>query len=419
MIKKIAIIDNVIKRIQTNIRQCPGGKLKGFLDREAGVVNVLQALPLGVGDINRYQKVGTWGINLKQAPAFPKPDEIFINFDPVSTRLKTYQVLSQGLKEIADAEIIRVSTDPFQRVQGLLDTKILFQKKVVIVGLGSVGSLVALELAKSSVGRFLLYDPDTLAVSNVCRHVGDLRDMGKYKTTIIAERIYGRNPQAQVEMFEKNILQIDEDELKHDWGEADLIIASTDSQQATLLLNQLSLDLNIPILWIGLYERASKGHIIYSIPGATPCLACVLPSLAEIENLTPKEDRVIDYSSVKDITQIKAEPGLGTDIGFVSMVGAKIALALLLRNDPTSALKEILPHGKTLLIIANTAGSIFPETKAFQTAWVETAVNNDCEWCQRDRQYQERYGKGQAQLQSAVQGIVDGLPSFKEGEEGL
>ncbi|MDR0839714.1 MAG: ThiF family adenylyltransferase, partial [Oscillospiraceae bacterium] len=49
----------------------------------------------------------------------------------------------------------------FSRNYGLLESGYMLQKRAVLVGCGSVGSHVALELARSGVGKFVLTDTDT------------------------------------------------------------------------------------------------------------------------------------------------------------------------------------------------------------------------------------------------------------------
>jgi tRNA A37 threonylcarbamoyladenosine dehydratase len=70
----------------------------------------------------------------------------------------------------------------WNRVEGYLGQDALAQlggKSVAIVGLGSGGGFVALALAMSGVGRFILVDDDTLEPANIVRHVADLRYVGK------------------------------------------------------------------------------------------------------------------------------------------------------------------------------------------------------------------------------------------------
>lgn len=412
MVNKITIMESVIHQIKKSIKYCSNGNLLGFYEKTAGVVNILEALPLAVPGNGGYKKIGLWGTALNHAPAFPRTDEIFLHVDPETLDVRMHKILSQSLESIKDFEIIKTSSDLFNRIRGIFDTTKVFQKKVAVVGIGSVGGLITLELAKSGVGQFLLYDPDILSIGNISRHIGDLKDLGKYKTRIMAEKVLSRNPDVLVRTSEKNILSIDEDDLKKDWKGVDLIIAATDSQEATYLLNQVSLDLNIPILWIGLYEKASWGHILFSIPNETPCLVCVLPDLAKIGNQVPREERIIDYSSVTDISQVKSEPGLGSDVGYVAMAASKIGLALLLKDNSTSTLQEILSPDKNLLLVANSPGSIFPNTEAFRTHWAKTSIKEDCEECQKERQAIKKYGKQISDLRQDVQNLVSHLPEF-------
>ena len=48
------------------------------------------------------------------------------------------------------------------RRKGVIETDLLSDKSVLIIGLGTGGTTVALELAKSGVGKFTLVDPDRL-----------------------------------------------------------------------------------------------------------------------------------------------------------------------------------------------------------------------------------------------------------------
>ena len=70
----------------------------------------------------------------------------------------------------AELEPVKLKIDIFSRNTGILESDIMLKKGVVIIGCGSVGSLVALELARAGVGRFFLIDMDSLGYHNICRH---------------------------------------------------------------------------------------------------------------------------------------------------------------------------------------------------------------------------------------------------------
>ena len=65
----------------------------------------------------------------------------------------------------------------------------LCERKVAIVGCGSLGSKIASALARSGVRRFLLIDDDVLLPGNLVRHDLDWRDVGTHKADAAARRI--------------------------------------------------------------------------------------------------------------------------------------------------------------------------------------------------------------------------------------
>lgn len=74
----------------------------------------------------------------------------------------------------------------------------LAKKKVAIVGLGSVGSKVAISLARSGLTHFLLIDDDILKPSNLSRHQLDWLSVGSDKIVAVKGAIQLVQPQADV-----------------------------------------------------------------------------------------------------------------------------------------------------------------------------------------------------------------------------
>lgn len=58
-----------------------------------------------------------------------------------------------------------------------------------MVGVGSLGSTVALQLARSGVGEIVLIDPDILESANLGRHVLGADDLARSKAGALAEKI--------------------------------------------------------------------------------------------------------------------------------------------------------------------------------------------------------------------------------------
>ena len=83
--------------------------------------------------------------------------------------------------------------DLYSRSHGLLEVDILNAKRVVIVGLGSFGSQIAIELAKAGVGDFSLFDFDRVELHNLARHTCCTNDLGRLKTDAIEDAILAVN----------------------------------------------------------------------------------------------------------------------------------------------------------------------------------------------------------------------------------
>lgn len=73
---------------------------------------------------------------------------------------------------------------------------------VVCVGVGSLGSVVALQLARSGVGHLTLIDPETLVSANLGRHVLGVDDLGRSKAKALQEMILRDMPTTEVVAYE-------------------------------------------------------------------------------------------------------------------------------------------------------------------------------------------------------------------------
>lgn len=74
----------------------------------------------------------------------------------------------------------------------------LADKHVVLVGVGSLGSQVAMQLARVGAGRLTLIDPDILNAENLGRHVLGIDDLGRYKVDAMRDRLMRDVPTVEV-----------------------------------------------------------------------------------------------------------------------------------------------------------------------------------------------------------------------------
>ena len=224
------------------------------------------------------------------------------------------------------------STEVYTRVEGIFETRKLAGKTVTIVGVGSLGSFCAEELVRCGVDSFRLVDYDRLEPHNVVRHACDLRDLGRYKTRAVADLIWGVNPLARVECLEIDVLAEAEAARKVVEGSS-IVLVCTDGNPSRFLINEACLELGVPAVYGGAYERAFGGHVLRVIPGQTPCFECVIGGvLASLGTLPEPQKGRVAYLGAENQKDFVAEPGLGLDVRFIALIQAKMALLTLLRG---------------------------------------------------------------------------------------
>jgi len=153
-----------------------------------------------------------------------------------------------------------------------LDT--LGTKTAVIIGCGSVGSLIAKDLVQSGIGKLILVDYGTLEWSNISRHELGSFYVGKPKALALKFDLDTRFPHISIEAiwgtWEKAINQTP-DIFKN----VDIIISATANFNSEAKLNLLKRQGNFsaPILYAWTTPHSISGHII-SIVNDKSCFEC-------------------------------------------------------------------------------------------------------------------------------------------------
>jgi hypothetical protein len=230
------------------------------------------------------------------------------------------------------------------RRRGLLPEGGLSRKEVHLVGSGSVGSKVGLELGQAGVGLLRFYDRDWLDTPNLTRHVCGLADSGREKAHATAEHVslFGCNALGATVDFEK----IDDRQIDLFLKYADVVVCTTDSPLVQFVVNEAVVRLRKVGVFAGAYELARAGEVLVVRPGIGPCLYCATGFRASTAPSANLHERRQAYQSA-DLNRLTAEPGLGIDISFLASVTAAHVLAVL---DPEGSRAVLLEHGGFTLV---------------------------------------------------------------------
>lgn len=204
---------------------------------------------------------------------------------------------------------------------------------VALVGLGSLGSQVALALARAGVRRFYLVDPDVLEVANVGRHACDLHEVGRTKVAAVARAILRVRPDAAVLPIvgalsaEPARMNGAVDQLAPFWSERGpkLMVATTATAGVESLVNHLALSRQVPAVFGAVLGPAEHGRVYRVLPGESACHACVVAALQAGEDVAYTQEEVARYGG--------GLPGVGVDVTAVATLAARHALQTLARGS--------------------------------------------------------------------------------------
>lgn len=158
----------------------------------------------------------------------------------------------------------------------------LLQSRVGIVGVGSLGSVIARRLAKAGVGALTLIDPDLLMWGNIARHELGGADVGRFKAGAMALRLRRDFPHMHIEAHSsrwEDVWRESPDALR----DLDLIVSTIARAGPELHLNFIARTERFPRVLFGwLEDRASAGHalLVGAIGG---CLGCGLNPFGQFE----------------------------------------------------------------------------------------------------------------------------------------
>ena len=118
--------------------------------------------------------------------------------------------------------------------------------KVVVFGIGGVGSYVVEGLVRAGIGNFILVDDDKVCLTNLNRQIiATRKTVGKHKVEVAKERILEINPKANVEIYQEFFMPNTEGILD---DSVDYIVDSIDTVTAKIELVVRANKLNIPIV---------------------------------------------------------------------------------------------------------------------------------------------------------------------------
>ena len=160
---------------------------------------------------------------------------------------------------------------------GEVGQEALAKARVLVVGLGGLGSPAAYYLAAAGVGTLGLMDADTVEVSNLQRQIlHTSADIGRRKTESAREKLAALNAELEVEVFASRLTS---DNAANIITAFDAVVEATDNFETKFLINDTCVQLSKPFATAGILSLSGQAQFV--VPGQSACLRCTLPEPPE------------------------------------------------------------------------------------------------------------------------------------------
>jgi len=275
----------------------------------------------------------------------------------------------------------------------------LRSKRILIVGLGSMGSVIGKELATSGVGCLIGMDKDVLEIHNCMRHLLGPAFVGWPKPNALKAYFNENVPACEfIPVYGNLFLKENRHQLKTmmEQYRPTHILAVTDVLKVQYLCQRLAFEYGLPLMAVWCDNNAVEGEIFMWEPGQATgwkhgrpergCYACLRP----MDKPTITRSQFFDYSS-DDPDSYGGEPALGSFINRVNNIASIFLLAWLLRDcKKETKLASILNREYFLLGLQYIRlGGAYPMTNSstitasnpWAVEWFRVKRNPDCPIC--------------------------------------
>lgn len=213
--------------------------------------------------------------------------------------------------------------------------KALRNKTVLVVGLGSLGSPVALQLARAGVRTIDLVDHDYLQVGNTIRWALGWQYAGLSKTSALANYIQHTYPRTE---SRPHVLRIgapavegrpsDDEVMRTLLAHADLVVDASADFLVSHYMADLCADLGRAYLWLTTTHGTAGGIVGRIVPRRTKgCWHCFQHALGDKSLRLPAEGTFGDLQAAG--CSMPTFVGAGMDSDAIPVLAARLAIATL------------------------------------------------------------------------------------------
>ena len=189
-----------------------------------------------------------------------------------------------------DEELLRYSRQILLQQIDIAGQLRLKNSRALIIGLGGLGSPVALYLAAAGVGELHLADFDTVDLTNLQRQIAhDTASIGQSKVDSASQRLLAINPQLRLQAHR---LGLDSDSLAAAVAAVDLVLDCSDNFGTREAVNAACVAAKVPLVSGAAIRLEGQLSVFDPRRDDSPCYHCIYGHGSEAE-LTCSEAGVV------------------------------------------------------------------------------------------------------------------------------
>jgi molybdopterin/thiamine biosynthesis adenylyltransferase len=178
------------------------------------------------------------------------------------------------MTELSEIQKQRYSRHLMLSEIGEAGQKKILEARVLVVGVGGLGSPISLYLAAAGVGHLGIIDSDKVDISNLQRQIIHSTDTINVPKVISAKQAINRlNPDVKVITYQERLTDNNSIDIIREY---DIIVDACDNLQARYVINDACIECNKPFVHGSIFQFEGMATVFF--PKEGPCYRCLYPT---------------------------------------------------------------------------------------------------------------------------------------------
>ncbi len=180
-----------------------------------------------------------------------------------------------------DEELLRYSRQILLADFGIEGQQCLASARVLLIGLGGLGSPVAMYLAAAGVGHLCLSDFDRVDLSNLQRQIIHRNaDIGRAKVDSARDALTDLNPLVRITTLDR---RLQGEMLAEQVRLADVVVDGSDNFATRFAVNEACVAECKPLVSGAAIRMEGQISVFNRVPGSSPCYRCLYRNNGELD----------------------------------------------------------------------------------------------------------------------------------------